>query len=308
MKLIAAVLFLALFGVSSSNAKSIRATPITDEELLALSKNLHINDVNGAVVELDLQAKTTIGDLSDKAPTRLITSDLTDVFTKPTYAAAQGLLNNYARNYSVQEEFTPEQLAEEIAFIDLVMETSVMQLLHEFLVSKGFFTEDVQEFKQFLWNKWFARWSKYVPDVVASGGWEHTNLGEKGSDGILYGFHSWIHVYNEEQYGHLNYLGYIDVIKTKSTTVMSMPILLNGNHVSSKPYTNLNVGASPELELALGTLCYIARDGVDALCVFQTSDAIEYAMDVHSVDYNGSNYIESSHTSFGEESNGRSVL
>jgi hypothetical protein len=29
---------------------------------------------------------------------------------------------------------------------------------------------------------------------------------------------------------------------------------------------------------------------------------------VHSVDYNGSNYIESSHTSFGEESNGRSVL
>ncbi len=166
----------------------------------------------------------------------------------------------------------------------------------------------MQEFKQFLWNKWFARWSKYVPDVVASGGWEHTNLGEKGSDGILYGFHSWIHVYNEEQYGHLNYLGYIDVIKTDSTTVMSMPILLNGNHVSSKPYTNLNVGASPELELALGTLCYIARDGFDALCVFQTSDAIEYAMDVHSVDYNGSNYIESSHTSFGEESNGRSVL
>ncbi len=112
MKLIAAVLFLALFGVSSSNAKSIRAgklctiaifvtfvvlvfsreigefhfqyrlstwyfkifffyeAPITDEELLALSKNLHINDVNGVVVELDLQAKTTIGDLSDKAPSR----------------------------------------------------------------------------------------------------------------------------------------------------------------------------------------------------------------------------------------------
>lgn len=68
---------------------------------------------------------------------RLITSDLTDVFTKPTYAAAQGLLNNYARNYSVQEEFTPEQLAEEVAFIDLVMETSVMQLLREFLFSKG---------------------------------------------------------------------------------------------------------------------------------------------------------------------------
>lgn len=44
--------------------------PITDEELLTLSKNLHINDVNGVIVELDLQAKTTIGDLTDKAPGR----------------------------------------------------------------------------------------------------------------------------------------------------------------------------------------------------------------------------------------------
>ena len=211
-----------------------------------------------------------------------------------------------------------------------------MQVLHQFLISKGtlsssfhshfyfcvkfrqaklysalciqyvyceigYFTEDVQEFKQFLWNKWFARWSVYVPGVVASSGWEHTYLGESGSDEILYGFESWIQVYNEEEYGHLNYLGYIEVIETESTTVLSLPILLNGNHVSYKPFSNLNVGVSPELELALGTLCYITRDGVDEPCVFQTSDAIEYAMDVHSIDYNGVNYIENSHTTFGEE-------
>ena len=53
----------------------------------------------------------------------------------------------------------------------------------------------------------------------------------------------------EEQYGQLKNFGYIE-----STTVMSLPILLNGNHVSSKPYTDLNVGASPELELALSVL------------------------------------------------------
>jgi poly(U)-specific endoribonuclease len=159
----------------------------------------------------------------------------------------------------------------------------------------------VTEFKQFLSTIWFGRWSEYVPGVVASSGWEHTYLGESGSDEILYGFESWIQVYNEEEYGHLNYLGYIEVIETESTTVLSLPILLNGNHVSYKPFSNLNVGVSPELELALGTLCYITRDGVDEPCVFQTSDAIEYAMDVHSIDYNGVNYIENSHTTFGEE-------
>ena len=45
--------------------------PITDQELLALSKDLHINDVNGAIVKLDLQGQTTIGDITtDNAPSR----------------------------------------------------------------------------------------------------------------------------------------------------------------------------------------------------------------------------------------------
>jgi poly(U)-specific endoribonuclease len=69
----------------------------------------------------------------------LIVSDPLTDFTKPTFAAAQALLDNYQKDVTVQDEFTAQQLAEELAFIDAVMETSVMQQLHAFLVSKGIF-------------------------------------------------------------------------------------------------------------------------------------------------------------------------
>ena len=52
-------------------AEEFLKAPITDQELLALSKDLHINDVNGAIVKLDLQGQTTIGDITtDNAPSR----------------------------------------------------------------------------------------------------------------------------------------------------------------------------------------------------------------------------------------------
>ena len=58
-------------------------------------------------------------------------------FAKPTLAAAQALLDNYQHDVTVQDELTGQQIAEELAFIDAVMETSVMQQLHTFLISKG---------------------------------------------------------------------------------------------------------------------------------------------------------------------------
>ena len=44
-------------------------------------------------------------------PFRLIISDPLADFSKPTFAAAQALLNNYQKNVTIEDTFTPEQLA-----------------------------------------------------------------------------------------------------------------------------------------------------------------------------------------------------
>ena len=65
-------------------------------------------------------------------------------------------------------------------------------------------------FKQFLSTIWFGRWSKYVAGVVASSGWEHVNVFERFREqSHRWIFHSWIYLFNEEQDGDFNYLGYI---------------------------------------------------------------------------------------------------
>ena len=67
----------------------------------------------------------------------LITSNPATDYAKPTFAAAQALLNNYQMDVTVAETLTPQMLAEETTFIDVVMENNVLQTVHQFLVSKG---------------------------------------------------------------------------------------------------------------------------------------------------------------------------
>ena len=43
---------------------------VTDGELAVVSKSLHDSDVNGLVLELDLQGRTTVGSPSDMASNR----------------------------------------------------------------------------------------------------------------------------------------------------------------------------------------------------------------------------------------------
>ena len=148
-------------------------------------------------------------------------------------------------------------------------------------------------FKQFLSTIWFGRWAKYVPGVVASSGWEHVNVFERLENNVIVGFHSWIYLFNEEEDGDFNYLGYIEAVETGKTTVISTPVDLYG---STKAATQLNIGASPELDLALGTLCFVARP--DAPCVVQGSNGIQYTWETRTINYNGVQHIESSHPIF----------
>ena len=85
-------------------------------------------------------------------------------------------------------------------------------------------------------------------------------------------------------------MGYINVLGTGNTDVLSMPVNLYG---STKASTEFHIGASPELELALGTLCFVARP--DVPCTVQASDGAQYTMTVRTVTYNAVKYVETSH-------------
>ena len=67
-----------------------------------------------------------------------------DAFAGPTISALLALFDNYDENCKVTEVVTAGEQAENDAFLDAILATSVFQQAHQFLVSKGIFFEQIR--------------------------------------------------------------------------------------------------------------------------------------------------------------------
>lgn len=108
------------------------------------------------------------------------------------------------------EVVTSGETAEDNAFLNAIMATSVMQQAHSFLASKGLASADANVFKEYLRTIWMGMYNRGGGTKSACG-LEHVFMGE--IDGTkIQGFHSWIRFYLEEKDSFMNYLGYITKI------------------------------------------------------------------------------------------------
>jgi len=261
------------------------ASSVSDQELAAISQRLHQNDANGAQsIDLNLQSRTSSGNTQDKAPYPLFTDADRQVFSRPTYKALIDLFDNYEGDTAVRETITQAELAENDAFLDAVMATQVMRDAHQFLVQKGLASSSVSSFKSYLRTIWFGMYSR-SRGVVGSSGIEHVFVGEwKESD--IQGLHSWIRYAILEQQGYINYLGYIRLINLGESQVIEMPMDWYGYY---KPVNSIAVGGSPELQLALGTVCFLARP--DAKCPVVGANGAKYYIQTYTYNYKGVVYV-----------------
>lgn len=78
--------------------------------------------------------------------------------------AFRALLDNYEADTRQPEVVTSDEERENCYFLDVVMETPVMQTAHEFLVSRGKAPADVVEFKQLLYSVWFKLYKRLRGD------------------------------------------------------------------------------------------------------------------------------------------------
>ena len=96
--------------------------------------------------------------------------------------------------------------------------------------------------------------------TLGSSGFEHVFMGECCKGGNVGGFHNWWHYYYLEKQGTLNYLGYWEQASFGQDMAqgggISFTFTWDG---TSKPYGSMFVGTSPELEMALYTVCFITR-------------------------------------------------
>lgn len=239
----------------------------TSEELNSLSaacQKLWDLDSNrlepGVHYEIDVQDGKKPFEMHDAGGGKFFKRVHKDIWTRPTYLIFYNLLDNYERTTGSAEVVTDTEKREMAAFLDAVCETAPMQYCHRYLVAKDLASPDINVFKRQLYQMWFSFYRRDGNNDTC--GFEHVFVGEYDtSDGKLSGFHNWVQFWIEECKGNVDYRGYIVPRVRGAQEVDNHDQLLSVQfawHGELKPVTTLFIGVSPEFEMALYTLCFLA--------------------------------------------------
>lgn len=185
-----------------------------------------------------------------------------EVWSRPTYAAFRKLLDNYTVETGIPEKVSREEQGEEQAFLDVICDTPVMQFTYKWLCENSPMRADTMlEFKQMLHDIWFKLYRRDASRD--SSGFEHVFCGEI-DDGRVKGMHNFIQVYIEEIREHFDYSGYLPVRGSRSKEAPppeQQLVTIRFEWMNEiKPASSMFVGVSPEFEVALYTLIFIAGE------------------------------------------------
>ncbi|CAD7700733.1 unnamed protein product, partial [Ostreobium quekettii] len=196
----------------------------------------------------------------DAAADKLFLGVKDDVWQRQTYVIFYNLLDNYERQTGIRETLTPQERQETIAFVNAIMETKPMQYCHNLLVKKGRAPADEGEFKDLLMKLWFYFYRRETD--FDSSGFEHVFVGEV-KNGKVTGLHNWIQFYIEERKGNIDYRGFIrprrrgQGVENPDGNERILTVQMEwGDEL--KPISTIFIGTSPEFEMALYTLCFLA--------------------------------------------------
>ncbi|KAF4522502.1 hypothetical protein B566_EDAN002587 [Ephemera danica] len=205
-----------------------------------------------------------------------------------TVSKLRALYDNYDRDTSHAEQVTPEETAENAAFLDAVMATQVMAKTRNFLTQKNLLTNEPGSLRALLLKLWFTMFPRAGGrSEIGSSSFEHVFMGEVHR-GEVSGFHNWVFFHNEEKAGRANYRGfnrYVDLGGRGSVVKYSFTW---ANH--TKPVNSMFIATSPELEMALYTVCFLARPG--DRCPVRLSGQ-PFHIKTYPFTYHGSQYIGS---------------
>lgn len=208
-------------------------------------------------------------------------------FSEPTYATFLDLWDNYQVQIGVAETCGSTCVTEQDTWLNAIMSTGPMTQVHSFLSSKGLASSTVSGFIAELKTYWFQLYSR--SSVLDSSGFEHVFLGQVSGTSSITGFNSWIRGYKEEQAGRWVYGGWQDTCPAENV-LFSFDWIVNGK-TYTKPKSSCLMKVSPELEIALYTLCFQARRNVDCLVSVNNGDFVL----IKNSDYGGKDNIGSAY-------------
>jgi hypothetical protein len=135
--------------------------------------------VAGQDYVINLQQGKNYYEDGDAAREPLFTFFDEKVLERPTYKAFFNLLDNYSAEEGVLEAVSSQELAENTRFLAIILDTSVMQYVLQYLYRKGKIqTNERDAVMQLLNQVWFELYCRGRGTVKDSSGFEHVMVGE----------------------------------------------------------------------------------------------------------------------------------
>lgn len=214
----------------------------------------------GTDYKLDVQDRSH-GYSDDAASQPLIVHLADDVWNRPTFGTFKKLLDNYTAETGIPERVSQEERNEEDHFLAAICKTPCIRFVHQWLAANTDVNAgSIDEFSDFLKRIWFYQYSRDASRD--SSGFEHVFIGEL-DDGKVKGLHNFIQVFVEEVRGNFNYKGYLDIRGEPSREAPppnQQMITIRFDWLGkTKSVSSMFIGASPEFEIALYTLLFVAQ-------------------------------------------------
>ena len=260
------------------------------KEVKEISESLFSKDTANLnrFVTPNYQKRTVSYHLTDDAPEKLLTVDESKLFAVSTVEKMRALYNNYEIDTSVNEHSTALEKNEENDFVDEMLKTNVMRTLMQYLQTKNVVTADPKTHKDLLKTIWFTMYSR-GQGRIGSSGFEHVMLAEK-KNSTLIGMHNWIYMYEMEKAGHVDYKGWIRKLDLGNKGAV---VKVRFTYDSlNKPVNGLFIGTTPELEMALYTLCFATFPDTDCMVAH---DGNEFKIKTYTFRYRGKSVIGSAY-------------
>jgi len=188
----------------------------------------------------------------------------------PTFQVFKKLLDNYIHELGTPDLNNAVHQREQIDFLNAIMVTEPMKILHDFLAEKGYANSSKSDFIEQLKQYWFTPYNRTRGGPLDSSGFEHVFVGEidnrKPTNIKVFGFHGWVNFYLEEKAGNLSNTQHKATCQPRTESFTSMNWL-----GYNKTSLSMFVGTSPEYEFAVFTLCFVIRPDLD--CPINTTTA-----------------------------------
>jgi poly(U)-specific endoribonuclease len=266
---------------------------LTDAEILEFSQALRGAD-DPAIprgVKIDYQGHTTTQDPKDNAPNWLFKDVQVDILRRPTFQALIKMLGNFSPQAGITEPDNDKTKADVVNFINTIFGSKPWTVLTNLLRQKNYpLAKDPNTLKNAIKMMWFDHYSraKGVPDSSA---FEHVFIGEL-KNGEVSGLHNWVTFYIRER-NFTQQFDYKGFIVKRNNLMASVKFTWQGQ---PKTGGSFFIGTSPEYDMAVFTLCFLARNGQP--CNIEL-DGCPASITTHDLSQNGRTYIGSAYPNIG---------